>query len=65
MKEQIISLRVIKSFRFLSSSVGKLAEYPIIHRIISDNDADKLELLLRNSVYPYQNTLSLHKLRET
>ena len=69
MKQHKISLRFIDSFRFLNSSLEKLAsylpEYPIIHSVFSDYDDDKLKLLLRKGVYPYEYTTSLDKLRET
>ena len=69
MTQHKISLRFIDSYRFLNSSPEKLAsylpEYPIIRRVFSDCDDDKLKLLLRKGVYPYEYTTSLDKLRET
>ncbi|XP_072023059.1 uncharacterized protein [Amphiura filiformis] len=60
-------IRFLDSFKFLSAGldtlVKNLSDFPEITKFFKDNE--KLQLLLRKGVYPYDYVNSLEKLRET
>ena len=64
-----ISLRFIDSFRFMASSLDKLASYLPSHNIVQsmfpDIDNSKFELLIRKGIFPYEYIDSGDKLYET
>ena len=69
MKEHEINIRFIDSFKFLACSLEKLASYLPEHKIIhqvfgSTYSSEKIKLLLRKGVYPYEYTSSLDTLQE-
>lgn len=63
-----IKLRFIDSFRFMASSLDKLASYlpsekkKILHQQFSGLEANQLELLERKGVFPYDFVCSWEKL---
>ena len=69
MKKHKINLRFIDSFKFMASSLEKLASYltehEIVNRVFAGESDEKIKLLLRKGVYPYEYTTSLDKLNET
>ena len=67
-----ISFRFIDSFRFMASSLKKLASYlgekSITSMVFQTRDGyttDQIKLLLRKGVFPYDYVSSLEKLRES
>ncbi|XP_033223722.1 uncharacterized protein LOC117177247 [Belonocnema kinseyi] len=63
-----IKFRFIDSFRFMASSLEKLAsyltEYKIISEIFSGIESEKVERLTRKGVFPYEYLDSRARLRE-
>ncbi|XP_051157441.1 uncharacterized protein LOC127279246 [Leptopilina boulardi] len=68
-KGSFIKFRFIDSFKFMASSLDKLAsyldEYKIVHSVFSNYSADKIQLLTRKGVFPYEYIDSREKLDET
>ena len=67
-----VNLRFIDSFRFMASSLDKLASYlenlPILEKYFQQDDAFSIEqimLLKRKGVFPYDYVSSFEKLKET
>ena len=66
-----INFRFIDSFRFLPTSLDKLSSYlvdhPIVHQeFLKDGyEMDKIQLLKRKGVYPYEFTSSFESLKTT
>ncbi|XP_043468340.1 uncharacterized protein LOC122502385 [Leptopilina heterotoma] len=68
-KGSSIKFRFIDSFKFMASSLDKLAsyldEYKIINFVFSNYSDDKIKLLTRKGVFPYEYIDSREKLDET
>ena len=64
-----IKFRFIDSFRFMASSLNKLAsyidEYPIVSSTFPYLSKDKIQLLTQKGVFPYEYFDSREKLKET
>ncbi|XP_051168412.1 uncharacterized protein LOC127286142 [Leptopilina boulardi] len=64
-----VKLRFIDSFRFMAASLEKLAsyldEYKIVNSAFTSTDQDKIKLLTRKGVFPYEYLDSRSKLNET
>ena len=62
----IINFRFLDSFRFTASSLDKLASYlndtPILKNIFNTLSEDKLRLLQRKGVFPYEYITNLSRL---
>ncbi|XP_043478219.1 uncharacterized protein LOC122508763 [Leptopilina heterotoma] len=67
-KGSYIKFRFIDSFKFMASSLDKLAsyldEYKIVNTVFSNYSADKIKLLTRKGVFPYEYIDSKEKLDE-
>ncbi|XP_014235688.2 uncharacterized protein LOC106658308, partial [Trichogramma pretiosum] len=63
-----VHFRFIDSFRFMPSSLDKLASYldthPIVDKEFSAYTSEQIKLLKRKGVYPYDYTRSFESLRE-
>ncbi|XP_051167626.1 uncharacterized protein LOC127285571 [Leptopilina boulardi] len=68
-KETEIKFRFIDSFKFMASSLEKLAsylsEYKIVNQVFSNFTSEEIELLTRKGVLPYEYLDSRQKLEET
>ncbi|XP_043485181.1 uncharacterized protein LOC122513018 [Leptopilina heterotoma] len=68
-KGSSIKFRFIHSFKFMASSLDKLAsyldEYKIVNFVFSNYSDDKIKLLTRKGVFPYEYIDSREKLDET
>ncbi|XP_051176794.1 uncharacterized protein LOC127291636 [Leptopilina boulardi] len=68
-KNSFVKFRFIDSFKFMASSLDKLAsyldEYKIVNSIFSNYSDDKIQLLTRKGVFPYEYIDSREKLVET
>ena len=70
-KDSAISFRFIDSFRFLPTSLDKLSSYLIDHPIVDKEfqkdgyESEKIQLLKRKGVYPYDFTSSFESLGTT
>ncbi|XP_051167813.1 uncharacterized protein LOC127285718 [Leptopilina boulardi] len=68
-KNSLIKFRFIDSFKFMASSLDKLAsylnEYKIVNSVFSNYSHDKIQLLTRKGVFPYEYIDSREKLDET
>ncbi|XP_051176791.1 uncharacterized protein LOC127291633 [Leptopilina boulardi] len=68
-KGSFIKFRFIDSFKFMASSLDKLAsyldEYKIVNSVFSNYNDDKIQLLTRKGVFPYEYIDSREKLDET
>ena len=67
-----LSFRFIDSFKFMASSLDKLASYlpdfPILEEVFKRDDGytdDQIDLLKKKGVFPYEYVSSLDKLKET
>ncbi|XP_073986094.1 uncharacterized protein [Rhodnius prolixus] len=63
-----LTVRFVDSFRFLSSSLDRLSKNLPKNKFIDMGKffpADKMDLVIRKGVYPYDYTDSFEKLRET
>ena len=64
-----IKFRFIDSFRFMASSLDKLSsylnEYPIVNSMYLNLDKDKIKLLTRKGVLPYEYLTCWERLSET
>jgi len=64
-----IHFRFLDSFRFMASSLDKLASYlqstPITRQQFLHLDEETFKILARKGVYPYEYTNSLERLEET
>ncbi|CAB0040505.1 unnamed protein product [Trichogramma brassicae] len=70
MEDQRLSFRFIDSFKFMASSLDKLASYlkqqPTLRKIFGqDYDDAQIDLLTKKGVFPYEYISSLEKLQET
>ncbi|XP_051155221.1 uncharacterized protein LOC127277868 [Leptopilina boulardi] len=68
-KDSVIKFRFIDSFKFMASSLDKLAsyldEYKIVSSVFFNYSNDKIKLLTRKGVFPYEYIDSREKLEET
>ncbi|XP_051168414.1 uncharacterized protein LOC127286143 [Leptopilina boulardi] len=68
-KGSYLKFRFIDSFKFMASSLDKLAsyldEYKIVNSVFSNYSDDKVKLLTRKGVFPYEYIDSREKLDET
>ncbi|XP_043479037.1 uncharacterized protein LOC122509227 [Leptopilina heterotoma] len=68
-KGSFSKFRFIDSFKFMASSLDKLAsyldEYKIVNSVFSNYSDDKIQLLTRKGVFPYEYIDSREKLDET
>ncbi|XP_043471972.1 uncharacterized protein LOC122504790 [Leptopilina heterotoma] len=68
-KGSFIKFRFIDSFKFMASSLDKLAsylnEYKIVNSVFSNYSDDKIHLLTRKGVFSYEYIDSREKLNET
>ncbi|XP_051159144.1 uncharacterized protein LOC127280280 [Leptopilina boulardi] len=68
-KGSYLKFRFIDSFKFMASSLDKLAsyldEYKIVNSVFSNYSDDKVQLLTRKGVFPYEYIDSREKLDET
>ncbi|XP_051168421.1 uncharacterized protein LOC127286149 [Leptopilina boulardi] len=68
-KETKIKFRFIDSFKFMASSLEKLAsslsEYKIVNQVFSNFTSEEIELLTRKGVLPYEYLDSRQRLEET
>ncbi|XP_043468586.1 uncharacterized protein LOC122502540 [Leptopilina heterotoma] len=68
-KGGFLKFRFIDSFKFMASSLDKLAsyleEYKIVNSVFSNYSDDKIQLLTRKGVFPYEYIDSREKLDET
>nr|DAC81331.1 TPA_asm: PolB [Megastigmus wasp adintovirus] len=64
-----IKFRFIDSFRFMAASLEKLAsylsEYKILQSVFSNVEKEKVELLTKKGIFPYEYVDSMEKLQET
>ncbi|CAB0042383.1 unnamed protein product, partial [Trichogramma brassicae] len=70
MEDQRLSFRFIDSFKFMASSLDKLASYlkqqPTLRKVFGqDYDDAQIDLLTKKGVFPYEYISSLEKLQET
>ncbi|CAB0044872.1 unnamed protein product [Trichogramma brassicae] len=70
MEDQRLSFRFIDSFKFMASSLDKLAlnlkQQPTLKKVFGqDYDDAQIDLLTKKGVFPYEYISSLEKLQET
>uniref|UniRef100_A0ABD2WZB4 DNA-directed DNA polymerase n=1 Tax=Trichogramma kaykai TaxID=54128 RepID=A0ABD2WZB4_9HYME len=70
MEDRKFSFRFIDSFKFMASSLDKLASYldqlPILQKVFEkDYNETQINLLKRKGVFPYEYVSSLEKLQDT
>uniref|UniRef100_A0ABD2VYG0 DNA-directed DNA polymerase n=1 Tax=Trichogramma kaykai TaxID=54128 RepID=A0ABD2VYG0_9HYME len=70
MEDKRLSFRFIDSFKFMASSLDKLASYlkqqPTLRKVFcKDYDDAQIKLLTKKGVFPYEYISSLEKLQET
>lgn len=67
-KKKIIQFKFIDSFRFMSSSLDKLSsylsDYPILRSCFNHLQPEKIKILTKKQIFPYEWMDSLEKLKE-